>query len=141
MRFVDSLCPPALLYLLYIVIQVGLDLSLGLFLTAVVKLISGVAGTFILNAFCSVDLGVVSWAIIATPFIMTALGMSIALGLGLDRAATQMIKESFGFPDTASSMLDTTSPVPEEKPKDPKFDIRTGDFSLEGAPAPSNSIY
>ena len=143
MRFIDSLCPPALLYLLYIVIQVGLDLSLGMFLTAVIKLIGGVAGTFILNAFCSVDLGVLSWVIIATPFIMTALGMSIALGLGLDRMATQTIKESFGFPDIADSMLDPTksTPVPQQKPRDPKFDIRHGDTTLEGAPAPSNSIY
>ncbi len=95
MRFIESLCPPALLYMLYIVIQLGLDLSLGLFLTAGVKLIMGVAGTVILNAFCSVDLGVVSWAIIATPFIMTALAMSISLGLGLDRMASQMLRESF----------------------------------------------
>ena len=95
MRFIESLCPPALLYMLYIVIQLGLDISLGLFLTAGVKLIMGVAGTVILNAFCGVDLGIVSWAIIATPFIMTALAMSISLGLGLDRMASQMLRESF----------------------------------------------
>ena len=95
MRFIESLCPPALLYMLYIVIQVGLDLSLGLILTAVVKLVMGIAGTIILDAFCGVDLGIVSWAIIATPFIMTALAMSISLGLGLDRMASQYLKESF----------------------------------------------
>lgn len=95
MRFIDNLCPPALLYIVFIVVQVGLDLSLGLFLTAVVKLIGGIAGTFILNAFCSVDLGIVSWAIIATPFIMTALAMSISLGLGLDHLATNMLRENF----------------------------------------------
>jgi len=95
MRFVDALCPPALLYLLYIVIQIGLDLSLGLFITAAVKLVMGITGTIILDAFCGVDLGIVSWAIIATPFIMTALAMSISLGLGLDRMMTKYVKESF----------------------------------------------
>ena len=127
MRFIESLCPPALLYMLYIVIQVGLDISLGLVLTAVVKLVMGVAGAVILNAFCSVDLGVVSWAIIATPFIMTALAMSISLGLGLDRMATQYIKESF-TPLTADNKKNRDKYVTQLKQQD-------------AAPVPSNSIY
>jgi hypothetical protein len=95
MRFIDMLCPPALLYLLYIVIQVGLDLSLGLFATAAIKLVMGLTGTVILDAFCGVDLGIVSWAIIATPFIMTALATSISLGLGLDRMMAKYVTENF----------------------------------------------
>lgn len=128
MRFIESLCPPALLYMLFIVIQVGLDVSLGLILTAVVKLIMGVAGTVILNAFCSVDLGVVSWAIIATPFIMTALAMSISLGLGLDRMATQYLKESFTSPLTADNKKNRDKYVTQLKNED-------------AAPVPSNAIY
>lgn len=127
MRFIESLCPPALLYMLYIVIQVGLDLSLGLVLTAVVKLVMGIAGAVILNAFCSVDLGVVSWAIIATPFIMTALAMSISLGLGLDRMATQYIRESFS-PLTADNKKNRDKYVTQLKNED-------------AAPVPSNGIY
>ena len=95
MRFIDSLCPPALLYLLYITVHVGLDLSLGLFLTAAAKVLMGVAGVVILDALCSVDLGVVSWVIIATPFIMVALASSIALGLGIDRTASKYLQEKF----------------------------------------------
>jgi hypothetical protein len=95
MRFIDSLCPPALLYLLYIVVHVGLDLSLGMFFTAAVKIVSGIAGVVILDALCSVDLGVVSWAIVATPFIMVALGTSISIGLGMDRYASRVIQERF----------------------------------------------
>ena len=127
MRFIESLCPPALLYILYIVIQVGLDLSLGLMLTAAVKLVMGIAGAVILNAFCSVDLGVVSWAIIATPFIMTALAMSISLGLGLDRMASQYLKESF-TPLTADNKKNRDKYVTQLKQQD-------------AAPVPSNSIY
>ena len=62
---------------------------------AAAKVVGGLAGTIILNAFCGVDLGVVSWAIIATPFIVTALATSIALGLGLDRMVASYVKESF----------------------------------------------
>lgn len=127
MRFIESLCPPALLYILYIVIQVGLDVSLGLILTAAVKLVMGIAGAVILNAFCSVDLGVVSWAIIATPFIMTALAMSISLGLGLDRMATEYLRESF-TPLTADNKKNRDKYVTQLKHQD-------------AAPVPSNSIY
>jgi len=95
MRFIDALCPPSLLYLLYITIHVGLDLSLGLFVTAAAKVLMGIAGVVILDALCSVDLGVVSWAIVATPFIMVALASSISLGLGMDRMAAKYMKENF----------------------------------------------
>lgn len=83
--FIDALCPPALLYLLYTTVHIGLDLSLGLFGTALVKVVMGIAGVVVLDALCAVDLGVVSWAIVATPFIMVALASSISLGLGIDR--------------------------------------------------------
>jgi hypothetical protein len=97
MRFIDALCPPALLYLLYIVVHVGLDLTLGLFATAAGKVVMGVAGVVILDALCSVDLGVVSWAIVATPFIIVALATSISLGLGIDRQVGLLIREKFSL--------------------------------------------
>lgn len=91
MRFIESLCPPAFLYLLYTSVHIGLDVSLGMLVTAGIKLVMAVAGVVILDALCSVDLGIVSWAIVATPFIMVALASSISLGLGLDR----MSRENF----------------------------------------------
>ena len=97
MRFIDALCPPALLYLLYIVVHVGLDLTLGLFATAAGKVVMGVAGVVILDALCSVDLGVVSWAIVATPFIIVALATSISLGLGIDRQVGLLLREKFSL--------------------------------------------
>jgi hypothetical protein len=95
MRFIDSLCPPALLYLLYTTVHVGLDLSMGMFMTALIKVVMALTGVVILDALCSVDLGVVSWAIVATPFIMVALASSISLGLGLDRLAATAFRETF----------------------------------------------
>jgi signal transduction histidine kinase len=72
-----------------------MDLSLGLFLTAASKVLMGVAGVVILDALCSVELGVVSWVIVAVPFIMVALASSIALGLGMDRVASKYLTEKF----------------------------------------------
>jgi hypothetical protein len=94
-QFVEFLCPPALLYVLYTTIHVGLDISLGMYMTALIKAGMGVAGAVILDALCSVDLGIVSWAIVAMPFIMVALASSISLGLGIDRLTSQVVKETF----------------------------------------------
>lgn len=121
MRFINALCPPALLYLLYVTIHTGLDLSLGRFGTAAIKTVMGIAGVVILDALCSVDLGIVSWAIVATPFLMVAVASSISLGLGIDRATARLMREGFQQPlsgdnlkknDTALPVLkDVASPV------------------------------
>lgn len=95
MRFIESLCPPAFLYMLYVVVHIGLDVTLGLYLTAVLKLVTGILGVFLLDSFCRVDLGVVSWVVIATPFVITALASSIAMGLQLDKTITAYAIEQF----------------------------------------------
>jgi hypothetical protein len=95
--FIESLCPPALLYLLYSTIHVAFDVSLGLYATALIKLIMAIAGVVILDALCGVELGIVSWAIVVTPFIMVALASSISLGLGLDRMMASAIREGFSL--------------------------------------------
>jgi len=95
MRFINNLCPPALLYLLYSVIHIGLDVSLGLFVTAAFKVVMAIAGVVILDTLCGVDLGIVSWAIVATPFIIVALASAISLGLGIDRMAMSYLQEKF----------------------------------------------
>jgi hypothetical protein len=95
MQFIESLCPPALLYLVYIAVQVGLDLSLGMWITSAVKIVAGIAGVVILDGFCDVDLGIVSWVIMAMPFVIVALGTSIAMGLQLDRTITTIAREHF----------------------------------------------
>jgi hypothetical protein len=117
MRFIDVLCPPALLYLIYIAVQVGLDVSLGLFVTAAIKLVGGLAGTIILDTLCGVELGVVSWAIVATPFLMTAAATTISLGLGIDRMAAKFIQEKF-TPLTADDKKNRDKYVTQLKQQD-----------------------
>jgi hypothetical protein len=118
MRFIDNLCPPALLYLIYVVIHTGLDLSLGRFATAGIKIIMGVAGTVILDSLCGVDLGIVSWAIVATPFIMVALASSISLGLGLDRMVAVAARDGFANPIKADDKKNRDIYVTQEKNQD-----------------------
>ena len=78
-------------------IQVGLDASLGLWVTLVIKTILGLVVVFVLDMFCGVGLGVVSWFLVAAPFIITSLATAIAMGSQFDKTVlTQLaIKEDF----------------------------------------------
>jgi hypothetical protein len=85
MRVLEDLCPPALLYAIFLVIQLGLDASLGMWVTFVIKALVGVASIFVLDVFCGVGLTPVSWFLVATPFIITALGTAISMGTNFDQ--------------------------------------------------------
>lgn len=89
MRFINRLCPPALLYLVFVALSVGLDVSLGLFLTAAVKSVLGLAVVVVLDTFCAVDLGIVSWFIVAAPFVITALATAVSMGLLVDQRVAE----------------------------------------------------
>jgi cytosine/uracil/thiamine/allantoin permease len=95
MRFIEDLCPPALLYLVFLVIQLGLDAANGMLVTFAIKAIFGVAVVVFLDLLCGMGLGVASWFLVAIPFIVTALGTSIALGIRLD---DMFLRETFVDP-------------------------------------------
>lgn len=95
MRFIEDLCPPALLYLIFLVIQLGLDASLGLWATLVIKTILGFAVVLVLDMFCGIGLSVVSWFLVAAPFIITALATAISMGVGFDAYILGQMKEKF----------------------------------------------
>ena len=126
MRYIENLCPPAFLYLLYIGVHVVLDLTLGLYATAIIKVLTGFGLVFLLDSFCRVDLGIFSWVIIATPFVITALASSIAMGLQLDRTITLFAIETFtgntGLTDDnkkkrsdVNTLVGGEAPVPSDK--------------------------
>lgn len=122
MRFIDALCPPALLYLMFVTIQVALDLSMGMILTAGVKTGMGLVGVFMLDALCGVDLGIVSWALVATPFIITSLATAIALGLDIERTVITNVKEKFSLsPASAGAKDDVVVTLAEKEPVDYPF--------------------
>jgi len=95
MRFIEDLCPPALLYLIFLVVQLGLDGSLGMWATFVVKAILGGATVLVLDTLCGIELGVVSWFLVAAPFIITSLATAIAMGTRFDDIILQRVQEKF----------------------------------------------
>ena len=95
MRFIEDLCPPALLYLIFLVVQLGLDASLGMWVTFTIKVILGFATVMVLDTFCGIGLGGVSWFLVAAPFIITALATAIAIGTNFDAKILGQMKETF----------------------------------------------
>jgi len=103
MRFIEDLCPPALLYLIFLVIQLGFDLSLGLYVTLIIKVVLGLATVVVLDMFCGIGLGPVSWFLVAAPFVITALATAISLGTNFD-ANFLGAKEGFEQDERLSKM-------------------------------------
>jgi hypothetical protein len=96
MRFIENLCPPALLYLIFLVVHLGFDASLGMWATFVIKAILGIGFVVILDVFCGIELSIVSWFLVATPFLITALGTAISMGTSFDAIVLDgLITEKF----------------------------------------------
>ena len=96
MRFIEDLCPPALLYAVFLAINLGFDAALGMWATFVIKLVMGLAIVVVLDMFCGIGLGVVSWFLVAAPFIITALATAVSMGTNFDVIVLgQFPKEDF----------------------------------------------
>lgn len=65
----NFLCPPALLYAVIMLIYLILELSNKKYQQAFVKAIIGIIFTCILQAFCQMSLGLVSWIFVMIPII------------------------------------------------------------------------
>lgn len=95
MRFVEDLCSPALLYLIFLVVQLGLDASLGMWVTLVIKAVLGLAVVVVLDTLCGVGLSAASWFLVATPFLITALATAISMGSEFDAIVLSGMTEKF----------------------------------------------
>jgi hypothetical protein len=81
----ESICTPALIYLVFSIVQIIVDTGKGLYNTAFLKLIVTFIFTIFLNYLCDRGLGVISWVIVFIPFILMSIIISILLlMLGLD---------------------------------------------------------
>jgi hypothetical protein len=110
MQFIESLCPPALLFVIFLAIQLGLDTAMGLFVTAIIKAILGIAVVLVLDMFCGVELSVVSWFLVATPFIISALATAIAIGTNFDgKVMNGLVYETFRVKDAKTDDLPADS--------------------------------
>ena len=81
----SRLCPPALIYLIFCIIQIGIDVLKGYHNTAMIKVWVSFIFTILLNYLCQSGLGIVSWIIVFVPFILMTIIVAMLLMLfGLD---------------------------------------------------------
>ena len=74
-----SLCAPAIIYVIFSITQVIIDLYRGYFNTALVKFFVMIMITLLLNILCERGLGVVSWIIVFIPFILMTVIVTLLL--------------------------------------------------------------
>lgn len=94
MRFLDNLCAPAYLYAFFLAINLGLDLADQAFVTAAAKTVGGAFGIWFIDFLCRLDLGIISWVLVAMPFVVTALATSVAMGMELDRQVMKKVNKA-----------------------------------------------
>jgi hypothetical protein len=83
----ERLCTPAIIYVVFSVVQIIMDLYVGLINTAAVKFVVMIIMTILLNLLCQRDLAIISWIIVFIPFIMMTFIVSLILYIfGLSKA-------------------------------------------------------
>ena len=82
-----QICPPALIFVIYMAIQVVIDIFQGYFNTAIVKIIILFIFGAGLNMLCQEGLTVVAWVLIFIPFVLMSLIVVIILYM-LDKKDT-----------------------------------------------------
>ncbi len=84
---INKLCMPALIYLVYALIHIIIDIYSGLYNMAFIEIWIGILGTLVLNILCERDMSIISWFIVSIPFIlMTIIAVFILVVLELNPA-------------------------------------------------------
>lgn len=79
MFYLEKICSPALLYLLFSITQIIIDTLNRMYNTALVKMMITIIFTFILNLLCNRGLTIISWIIVFIPFILMSIITTILL--------------------------------------------------------------
>ena len=76
-----ELCTPALIYVVFSLVQIIIDMSKGLFNTAFIKSIIMCIFTLLLNVLCQNNMGIISWILVFIPFLFMSIVSTILLYL------------------------------------------------------------
>lgn len=75
----QNLCPPALIYLVFSIIQIVIDIGQGMYNTALAKVLVATIFAILLNYLCNLGLGIISWIFVFLPFIFMSVIISVLL--------------------------------------------------------------
>jgi len=74
-----GVCAPAMIYFVFSLVQIIIDVGTSMYNTALLKLIVAFIITLLLNLLCQRGLGIVSWLIVFIPFMLTSVIITILL--------------------------------------------------------------
>ena len=75
----EQLCAPAILYIVFSLTQIIIDIFKNLYNTAFLKFIVMILFTILINVLCQRGLSIISWFSVFIPFIMMTIITSILL--------------------------------------------------------------
>ena len=101
-----TICPPALIFIVFSLTQIIIDLVKGLYNTAFMKFIIMTIIGFLLNILCQGGLGIISWIIVFIPFVLMTI-------------IAAMLLYAFGLNDTTGSFTKTPSNTNVSPPQQP----------------------
>jgi hypothetical protein len=121
-----NLCGPAIIYLIFSVTQIIIDIFKGLYNTAFMKTIVMVMVTLLLNILCEKGLSVVSWVIVFIPFIMMTVIVSMLLYIfGLNASTGSLNYKCNDDSNTKCSKNVTVDALGNIIIYDPEYDATT----------------
>ena len=130
----STICPPALIYLIFSVTQISIDTFQGMYNTAFAKVWVALIFTIVLNYLCRRGLGIISWFIVFIPFTLMTLIISILLYLfGLD-PATGRLKIYAPSSEFKQDIIDYRKLSHERKRRVKRMDRRVEDKLLGSEP-------
>ena len=89
--FLENLCSPAILYIVFSLTQIIIDIFKNMYAMAFLKFLVMILFTILLNMLCKNGLGVISWFIVFLPFItMTILTTLILFVLDMPQKKHKM---------------------------------------------------
>jgi hypothetical protein len=101
-----QLCTPSIIYLIFSITQILIDLYKGLFNTAVMKLIVTIMVTVLLNILCERGLNIISWMIVFIPFILMTVIVSLLLYIfGLNPSKGSLINNNNIITDETGNII------------------------------------
>lgn len=97
-----NLCPPALIYLGFSIVQIVLDLLQHSYNQSLSKFVVMIIFTFMLNQLCVQNMSIIAWVLVFLPFIFMTFVSSILLMV-------------FKMPGTKPTSPSTPTPPPKKQ--------------------------
>jgi hypothetical protein len=137
---VKKLCAPALLYLVFSLTQIIIDIFKNMYNTAFFKFIVMVLFTLGLNILCQRGLGVISWFIVFIPFIMMTVITTLLLFVFGLSPSEGSLDYSVDYPKAPASPAPTPTPAPMPPPMPVPVPVPVDPIPTPAVPVPIKPV-